>query len=107
MEQKWILERLGGHLERLGGVLGRLGGVLGHLGGVLGRLGGVLGSRRSAIRLDGGSTGARRGLGGSSAPAGTRPRRRWEKGREGGTGKKTCVSDLTRRRPVARRISVE
>ena len=35
MEQKWILERLGGHLERLGGVLGRLGSVLGRLGCLL------------------------------------------------------------------------
>ena len=44
-----------------------------------------------------GSTWARRGLGVGSAPAGTRARRRWG-------GKKTCICDLTRRRPEARRI---
>ena len=42
MDQKSILERLGGHLERLGGVLERPGGVLGRLGGVLSLLGSVL-----------------------------------------------------------------
>ena len=74
-------------------------------------------SRRSAIRLgvgsawarrglDVGSTWARRGLDVGSAPAGTRARRRWGEGREGGTGKKTCICDLTRRRPEARRILV-
>ena len=61
-------------------------------------------SRRSAIRLGVGSAWARRGLGVGSAPAGTRARRRWGEGREGGTGKKTCICDLTRRRPEARQI---
>ena len=53
-----------------------------------------------------GSTWARRGLDVGSAPAGTRARRRWGEGREGGTGKKTCICDLTRRRPEAWRIFI-
>ena len=86
-----VLRRLGGVSERPGGLLGRLGAILDAswaileaswavLEASLARPEGVLGSRRSAIRTNGGAT-----------PAGTRPGRRWGEGREGGTGKKTCV----------------
>ena len=116
---------LGGVLSRLGRILRCFGGVLDTSRGILGASWGVSGPSRmrlgpswrrlgSSWRRLGSSWGrlrvaalrypARRGLGGGSTPAGTRPRRRWGEGREGGTGKKTCVCDLTRRRPEARRI---
>ena len=95
--KKLSKSHLGSVLGRLRRVLRRLGGVSERIGGVLGRLGAILDASWAILEASWAVLEA--SLARPEGVLGTRPRRRWGEGREGGTGKKTCVYDLTRRRP--------